>query len=319
MKEKKNYSLNQSALYSCTSKKKLAQVLSIDLNLLNNLDQIITYTNFTTGKKNSTDLRNITAPNPVLKSIQKRFFFLLKHVKRHSWLVSGEIGRSYIDNGKIHSSSNYLLSVDIRSFYDNCTRDRVYLFCKKQLKMSSDVAKLSTDLLTYNGKIPTGCPTSQIIAYYSYVDMFEEINNKAKSYNCIFSLYVDDMTFSSTEIFNHNLLSNEIDIILRKYNHKPKYKKIKFYYFNTAKPVTGTIISNNTIILPNKMHEKIFKNFNSLKKLLSLENNTEEDNLEVKKLTKTLRGQLNSIKTIERHLFPEINKFVFSLDIDNLN
>lgn len=34
---------------------------------------------------------------------------------------------------------------------------------------------LCTDIVTYDGGIPTGCPTSQIIAYYAYENMFNEI------------------------------------------------------------------------------------------------------------------------------------------------
>lgn len=37
------------------------------------------------------------------------------------------------------------------------------------------------------------------------------------------------MTFSNIEPFQHNKLSREIDVILRRYGHKPKNKKVKHY------------------------------------------------------------------------------------------
>lgn len=97
------------------------------------------------------------------------------------------------------------------------------------MQTSPDVAKILTDIVTYNGGIPTGCPTSQLIAFYAYEDMFKQIQQCAESYGCIFTLYVDDMTFSNIEPFQHNKLSREIDVILRRYGHKPKNKKVKHY------------------------------------------------------------------------------------------
>ena len=79
--------------------------------------------------------------------------------------------------------------------YDNCTRKSVYQFLVLNLKTSPDVAEILTNIITYNGGITTGCPTSQIMAFYAYSDMFSEIADAAKQCGCKFTLYVDDMTF----------------------------------------------------------------------------------------------------------------------------
>ncbi len=84
---------------------------------------------------------------------------LLQGVIRPDWLISGEKGKFYIDNGKKHLESNYFLTIDIKKFYDNCEREYVYLFFKNRLLMSGDAAGVCTDIITCNGGIPTGCPT----------------------------------------------------------------------------------------------------------------------------------------------------------------
>ena len=53
---------------------------------------------------------------------------LIQKVERPEWLVSGEKGKCYIDNGKKHIHSNYFLTMDIKKFYDNCEREYVFLF-----------------------------------------------------------------------------------------------------------------------------------------------------------------------------------------------
>lgn len=59
--------------------------------------------------------------------------------------------------------------------------------------MAGDLAGLCTDIVTYEGGIPTGCPTSQLLAFYAYENMFNEISEVAYKYGCIYSVYVDDI------------------------------------------------------------------------------------------------------------------------------
>lgn len=61
-------------------------------------------------------------------------------------------------------------------------REPVYQFFLKKLQTSPDVAKILTDIVTYDSGIPTGCPTSRIIAFYAYSDMFTEIFDCAQAF-----------------------------------------------------------------------------------------------------------------------------------------
>lgn len=123
--------------------------------------------------------RNITAPDRRIKEIQTRILQLLQKVERPEWLISGEKGKCYIDNGKKHIHSNYFLTMDIKKFYDNCEREYVFRFFRDRLLMAGDLAGLCTDIVTYEGGIPTGCPTSQLLAFYAYENMFNEISEVA--------------------------------------------------------------------------------------------------------------------------------------------
>ena len=172
--------------------------------------------------------------------------------------------------------------------------------------MVGDLAGLCTDVVTYAGGIPTGCPTSQIIAYYAYENMFFQIFDVAQKAGCNFTLYVDDMTFSSEKAFDVNMLKKDIDIILRKYGHKPKYKKMKYYTKGKATPITGTIVtSDHKLKVPNNLQYKIYSGFQELKKL------TEEDGLLFQSnKARSLKGQLQAAKSIEPRKFPEIERLI---------
>lgn len=248
-------------------------------------------------------MRDITAPAEKLKSVQRRILKLLQCIERPAWLISGERGKSYIDNGLAHIESHYMLAVDIKSFYDNCSREAVYQFFRHTMKTAPDVAQILTDIITYDGGIPTGCPTSQIIAYYAYEIMFCEIASIADRYGCIFTLYVDDMTFSSKAVFDPCKLTREIDIVLRKYGHRPKYKKVKYYPRNSAKPVTGTIITkDHRLTAPNLLQKNIFEGFLALNTLSEGQEYTEEQAKEIA----TLKGRVHAARNIDESMFPEI-------------
>ena len=298
------YSIDQCALYKCQSRKRLEALLTIETGDLRNIQSAIKYSSFQIEKKHSDEKRTITAPQKTLKAVQARILSLIERVDRPEWLISGEKGKCYIDNGKAHQHSNYMLAIDIRKFYDNCKRNGVYLFFKDKLKTSPDVAKVLTDIVTYNNGIPTGCPTSQLVAYYAYEDMFLQIQQCAAAYGCVFTLYVDDMTFSNTVPFQHEKLLREVDIILRRYGHRPKYKKVKYYAKDKPKPITGTIVTpEHTMDVPNQLQEKVYNNFQKVKTL------TEHcDPMAIEKATQSLLGQIQAAQNLDYNRFPEIER-----------
>jgi RNA-directed DNA polymerase len=286
----------------------LARLLRMTKAELQQIEDVIKYYSFSKEKKDGNE-RVITAPENELKKIQRRVLNLLANVKRPDWLISGERGKSYIDNGKTHQNSDYFLTVDVRKFYDNCKRGQVYKFFTAIMCVERDIACILTDITTFEGKVPTGCPSSQLLAYYAYQDMFMGINKLAQKHGCIFTLYVDDMTFSSNEPFNPKLLSNEIDIVLRKFGHRPKYGKVKYYSKDKFKIVTGVVISKeHELLVANNLRKKIYEGAIKLK---TLQGNFDVIHIGIKdKKLRSLRGQLQAARSVNKTIFPEINRLV---------
>lgn len=313
--QRTRYDITQCALYKCRSKKRLEHILTLQEGDLRFVDASIRYHKFKIDKKGTSEKRDITAPNYNLKQVQARILRLIQFIARPEWLISGEKGKSYIDNGKAHLDSNYFLAMDIRKFYDNCKRDYVYRFFHAVLQTSPDVAKILTDIVTYDGGIPTGCPTSQLIAYYAYQPMFEEISAVAKQFNCMFTLYVDDMTFSSGEPFSPSTLRSKVDIVLRKYGHKPKYKKVKYYSKNDFKPITGTIVTaDHTLEVPNSLQKRIYDDFQTAKEFDSTNLSPEQNEQVI-----ALKGRLSAVHQIKPNKFPQITQIISEKKVSPIN
>ena len=310
----RKYDITQCALYKCRTKKRLEHLLCLEPGGLKIVDSIIGYHKFEIDKKHSDEKREITAPDKTLKAIQRRILYLLHRVIRPEWLISGEKQKCYINNGKAHTDGKYVLTVDIKKFYDNCTRESVYQFFVQKMKTSPDVAKKLTDIITYNGAIPTGCPTSQIMAFYAYSDMFSEISDLAKQFGCKFTLYVDDMTFSRKEPFSTNQFSEMIECVLRKYGHKPKYRKVRYYGPSDYKPITGTVVTpEHSLVVPNGLQKTIYNEFQTVKPLIGTEICSEDDAKQIL----SLRGQIQVARNIEGGKFPEIGRLINQIKVSD--
>lgn len=300
------YDITQCALYKCSSPKRLKKLLRLSDAEYKDISSVIGYHKFEVDKKDGVEKRKITAPDGRIKQIQARMLELLQKVERPAWLISGEKGKCYIDNGKMHMQSNFFLTMDIKSFYDNCKREYVYRLFKDKLCMSGDIAGICTNIVTYNGGVPTGCPTSQLLAYYAYENMFKEIYGIACEFECIFSLYVDDMTFSSKIPFDVTKLKKRVDVILHRYGHKLKYKKLKYYSHGKAVPITGTIVNReHELKVPNSLQKKIYFGFQEVKALQQKHLTIREQ-----KQIDSLKGQIQAARNIEQGKFPEIQRLV---------
>lgn len=133
-------------------------------------------------------------------------------------------GKSHIDNAKFHIENNYVVALDLSKFFSKCSINYVYKFFKYKLNMSYTNAKFLSEITTIditkyelipivqkwysiaNEKlkyslsiihVPTGSCLSQKLAFLSYMEMFDEINDYCNQNNILMSVYVDDIVISS--------------------------------------------------------------------------------------------------------------------------
>lgn len=259
----KGYEINQSPLYKLSSKRKLATILQIEYaSLLRAKDWI----NYTIGEieKGSGGFRTIYDPCRELKQVQRRIKNLLSRISIPNWVFSGRKGVCHVDNGKYHEHSVYFVQSDLHAFYDSCSRERVYRLFKDRFKCSSDVSALLSDLTTLTLEdgstvIPTGSPCAQLVAFFAYQDMFNELHNLARNHGCKFSLYVDDLTFSSKIPFsNPAVFKKKLLQIVKRYGHSLSLSKTAYRSADEPKIVTGVAITKEGVsAIPNKLRYKI--------------------------------------------------------------
>jgi len=212
-------------LYNCKSLKKLQEYLLIDkkkdfknlsLDLEKNPNKF-----FTPFDK---DGRELFRCSMYISILHKRLMKLF-NIKTPIYLKSGVKKQSHITNAKYHKDSNFFLLIDIKHFYPSITKPKI----KKQLittyHQSSNVSGFISNLVTVpqvkaGGKraLVTGSPLSQYFAFVINKKMFDELNKVSEEENIRFTVYVDDMTFSSKKIIPYRF-HTKIFSILTKYGY----------------------------------------------------------------------------------------------------
>ena len=285
-----------SFLYKIGNKTKLAKYLGITRAELLELCSDKFYNIYEEPKHNGTGIRTIEAPARKLKFVQRKLNKELQKLKTPAYLYSGIKGKSFIDNALAHVQNKYILCVDIHSFYPNTDYKKILQFYKYYLEIPNDVAKILTDLTTFTNHLPTGAPTSIILAYFSYAKTFDDIFQKARELNIEMSVYVDDITFSSKVPISTDFY-NFVEKRMKQQGLILKKKKTKWYKPDDFKIITGFGISeNNEGKVP-------IKNIIKIKSIMNHRNIKE---LSYKELV-SLRGSLVVAQRIEPNFY--INLF----------
>lgn len=234
--------IEQSWLYRIGRKRDLAAFLDLTLAELKALTADENFKEWTKKGENGGKDRLIEQPHPPLKAALSKLHTILRSVETPSWLMSGKRKIKPRDNAEAHRLNGYMVTVDIAKFYQSTKREFVYLAFKKQFQQTDDVASLLADLVTYKGHIPTGTPTSQLMAFWAYKQTFERIHKLCLSNGITMTVWVDDITFSSPKPFPKNW-TKDTEKIVNAASLSLKHEKTKEYLPDEYKVATGSAIS----------------------------------------------------------------------------
>ena len=155
-------------------------------------------------------------------------------------------------NAQAHANNFTTVTMDITDFYPNTLSKFVREGLKKELNISEKALDIIVGMTIYNGHIPTGAPTSAILAFIAHQELFDEIAEEMVKRDIKFTLYADDITLSA----KHGITRAEIRYIqsvLNRHGLKLKNKKTKFYNYKKAL-ITGYYIKQSgKISVPNRI------------------------------------------------------------------
>lgn len=295
----KSYSVEKSPLFKIQYLDKLLDILNTNNQILFSIleNKINQYNCF--SQKN----RNIQAPIDELYNIHNRIASLLARITLPDYLFSGIKGISYIENAKEHLNAKEILTTDITAFFPSTSRKMIFWFFKDTLQCSYKVANILADLCSINEHLPTGSQISMPLAYWVNAKMFDELNNLAKDSNLKMTVYVDDVTFSGDKIPKG--FKYQIERVIKKHKHNIKLEKTTLYTQQSVKEVTGLILRDGVLLLPNRQFKKLHTYLNKWELLISEPRN----GIRIEYLYPRIIGLLNNIT----YFRPEYKNVIFAI------
>lgn len=250
-------------LYNCKSLNKLKSYLNIeDDKYFKSLKTDLSENPFKFFRKFDKNERELFRCNKRITQIHQRFIKLFK-IEESEYLKSGIKKESHITNALAHKNSNFFLLVDIKGFYPSTTKPKI----KKQLIMtyqqSSNVAEFISNAVTIpqekaNNKraLVTGSVLSQYFAYVINKKMFDELYELSKLNDVIFTVYVDDISFSSKKVLTYKF-HQQVYNIIKKYGYNIHNGKVYRGKINNKSKITGVQITKYGFRLLTKHKNKI--------------------------------------------------------------
>lgn len=261
------------------------------------------YRDFEIPKKSGKGVRAISAPRAFLKTVQYWIldYFLIR-LKEHESCYSYRKNKSIKDNANVHLNRKFILCMDVESFFDNITVKQVEK-CFVENKIEPQLAALFAKIVTLNGALPQGAPTSPVISNSHLYEFDGLISKYCMDNNLSYSRYADDLTISSDDYGPLKKVENLISEKLSSYQLKLNQKKTRIVSSNSCQIVTGVAI-NNGELRPSRKHRKAVR---ALFHKAEVEKNVE--------ILPKLYGHLNYLKSFNNGDTPKnIQKYQSIID-----
>jgi len=200
--------------------------------------------------------RPIDIPDGGLKAIQSRIASLLSRVTPPDWLFSPVKGRSYVDNAARHKGARAFWLLDIADYFPSCTANNVAHFLRGTLECSPDVTAILVHMTTWRQCLPQGSPCSPILAYFSNLKMWGEIEGSVARAGLKHSVYADDITISGPIVRKEVIW--EIKRAVHKHGLKIKAEK-ELSLIDGPADITGVIVDRDRTKLPNRQLKRLFE------------------------------------------------------------
>jgi RNA-directed DNA polymerase len=152
------------------------------------------YRHFTKPKRDG-GRREITAPDTKLKQVQyeiiRRYF---QDQDAHPAAIAYRKQQSTADHAWAHAGADLIVTADVQDFFPSTCAERIERWWRE--RVDEDLARLLTQLTTYQGGLPQGAPTSPALSNFVNRALDERLTQRAAAAGACYTRYCDDLAFS---------------------------------------------------------------------------------------------------------------------------
>ena len=202
--------------------------------------------------------REICAPSENIKTIQRilnyylqGYYLCIKPQEVFGFVINSRFYKNkanIVANAQSHVGKKCVLNIDLKDFFPSISARRIYqLFSSELFNYNQNLATAFTLLTTFQGRLPTGAPTSPVLSNFICLEMDQMLINFALQNKITYTRYADDLTFSSDENITQDCISQIISII-NKNDFEINPKKLRLMGTTSKQTVTGLVVNRKVNI-----------------------------------------------------------------------
>lgn len=207
--------------------------------------------------KRSGGTRTVSAPNPLLKKVQKAILFRIisplgAHPAAHGFVK----GRSVGSNAALHVKRPVVSNCDIENCFPSVKWPLLLGALRRDVGKTLSPAAISliVDITTMEGGLPIGAPTSPALLNRVLLMTDQTLSAAAEKRHCHYSRYADDLTFSG----DHRAveLLGVAKRTLAQIGLALDAKKTNIYRRGRRQIVTGLVV-NDRVSVPRRLRRRM--------------------------------------------------------------
>lgn len=196
--------------------------------------------------------RHIDNPLGILKDLQRRIHKqLLMPISLPATILGGVRGRSVRDHAAAHVGASVLVTLDLSACFPNIDRHAIYNVYVNRIHCSPGIARVLTQLTSFQQALPQGAPTSPAIANLALLGLHEELLGIARRLNLSLTFYVDDIAISGAAA--RDAIEPTILAVMR-HGHGVSRSKIIVATSGAQQRLTGYVVNSALSIERRKRH-----------------------------------------------------------------
>lgn len=183
---------------------------------------------------------------------------LLQEIEPPPFYQYGWKGLSNITNCKIHRNRLETVTLDIARYFPNTQEKYIRKFFENDLNIIGEALDMLLKLIVCEGHLPTGAPTSPILACLVHKPLFTAMYRKMKKHGITMTVYADDITLSSYKHIG-NWVIKYIQKVLKMHGLWLNKSKTKHFGYKLSW-VTGIGINQSgQLLVPFRMDHAVVK------------------------------------------------------------
>ena len=153
-----------------------------------------------------------------------------------------------------HVKKQRVLSIDLENYFSSIHSKKVRsLFLS--WGFTNEISTALALLCTYKGALPTGAPTSPVLANLCSLELDEKLQAKAQNHGLMYTRYADDLTFSGDQYITDEIILALIETI-KSENFSINVKKLRCAGNNKKQKITGVVV-NHKLTVDRKVKKKL--------------------------------------------------------------